>query len=78
VFRISRFSQVFLRYRKYMDREQSLARKHLKRAPDLNPTCHPVHATVAKDTLKQLVALSSQGNKDRGAEIGIKLLKITY
>jgi hypothetical protein len=40
-----------------MDREQSLARKHLKQAPDLNPSFHPVSAAVAKDTLKQSVAI---------------------
>jgi hypothetical protein len=51
-----------------MDREQSLARKHLKQALGLNPNFHPVYAAVAKDTLKQLAVSPSHGNKDRGAE----------
>lgn len=49
--------------------EQDLARKHLEQALGLNPNFHPVHAVVAKDTLKQLVAQSSHENDDRGAEI---------
>ncbi len=48
--------------------EQALARKHLKQALGLNSNFHPVYATVAKDTLKQLVAQSSHNNEDRGAE----------
>ncbi|MGD1974867.1 MAG: tetratricopeptide repeat protein [Desulfobacterales bacterium] len=48
--------------------EQALARKHLKQALGLNSNFHPVYATVAKDTLKQLVARSSHNSDDRGAE----------
>ena len=46
---------------------QEAARKHLKRALGLNPNFHLRHATVAKDTLKQMVAQSALEKDDRNA-----------